>query len=226
MIIIQTATPPEFKALQLAFGAKDILIAGKRKCFQAGPDIFVLSGGLGKSFAAASAEYAIDAWSPNLVLDFGAAGALVEGLRAGDLVCSNSVVEHDIAPLKKQSEPIPARVLPGVPLFPSFRTIGEDEREQQGVRVCVGGIAAGEENIETVEQRRALAARFNAIAVTWETSAIARVCGFHNVPFASLRMITDVGEGELLEEYKRGVREHLDRAAVAVVRELLPLLFK
>lgn len=218
MIIIQTSTPPEFKAMQLAFGVKDILIAGKRKCIRARPDVFVLSGGLGKSFAAASAEYAIDAWTPNLVIDFGAAGALVEGLRAGDLVNSNSVVEHDIAPLKKRSDPIPARTIADVPEFPSFKTIAD------GLRVCVGGIAAGEENIETVEQRRDLASRFNAIAVTWETSAIARVCGFHNVPFASVRMITDVGEGELLEEYKRGVKEHLDRAAVAVVRELLPLL--
>lgn len=218
MIIIQTATPPEFKALQLAFGKNDVLIAGKRKCFQAGPELFVLSGGLGKTYAAASTEYAIDTWTPRLVIDFGAAGGLVPELRPGDLILSASVVEHDTPPLKKRAEPIGAKAPEVVPAFPAFKILGD------GTRVTVGGLAAGEENIETPEERRALAAKFGAVAVTWETAAIARVCQFHKVPFASVRMITDIGEGELLEEYKRGVRDHLDRAAATFVRELLPEL--
>lgn len=216
MIIIQTATPPEFKSMQLAFGNQNVLIAGKRKCFQAAPDIFVLSGGLGKAFAAASTEYAIETWSPNLIIDFGAAGSLVDGLRRGDLVVADAVVEHDLPPLKKRDHPLPAQVLGGISRFPETQIL--DDR----TRGSVGIIASGEENIETVDERRTLANRFGAIAVTWETASIGRVCHFHKVAFASVRMITDIGEDELLEEYKRGVVENLDHAARVFAEKLLP----
>lgn len=227
MVVIQCATPPEFEALHAAFGRPELAKAGKRLFFHVDKqDCVVLRGAVGKVWAAASAEFAIGRWSPRLMIDFGAAGALRDGLRVGDLVIAEKVIEHDVADAEGGLPWAPAALgatfvairgmfateawIEAVPVHPEFLETAA------GPRATRGRIAAGDKDVQTRDERAVLADAANAIAVTWESSAIGRVCKFHDVAYLSIRVITDVGGDEFLAEYKAGVARALMPAARAV----------
>jgi nucleoside phosphorylase len=187
MFVVQCATPQEFEALHEAFGGAPIWELERRRYFDAHPGTIVLRGSVGAARAAAAAELAIATWSPELIIDFGAAGALVEGLGVGELV-----VDGD------------ARGLAFAERLPARR----------------GRIATSDREIVTREDRAALARESDAIAVCWESDAIAGACRARGVSFASIRVITDVGDGNgrdgFLAEYRAGVAAALPPAARAL----------
>lgn len=243
-VLIQCATPPEFDALREAFGGAVVEKVGKRRFFTvrtasgvgepepaARASIVVLCGSIGKVWAAASAEFAIGRWAPGLVMDFGAAGALASGLEVGDLVLAEKVVEHDVSAAMGGLPSAPTAQgatlaglrgffrsgswLENVPAYPRFA------RLESGVRATRGCIAAGDKDIQTPEDRARLAASVGALAATWESSAIGRVCKFHGVPYLSVRVITDRGNhDEFLAEYQAGVARALTPAARALAEVL------
>lgn len=229
-IVIQVATPPEFQAMHQALGAPTIEKAGKRQFFVSGERI-VLRGAVGKVWAAASAEFAIARWAPSLVIDFGAAGGLVPGLRVGDIVVAEKVIEHDSAAIDGNRNLAPEGLsqalaevgkwlepeawLRKVPRYPDFISV-------EGVRACSGAVASGDKDIVSVEERAALASRHDAIAATWESAAVGRIARFHGVSYLSVRVITDLGapgasHDEVYAEYKKGVARALPPAAAALV---------
>jgi nucleoside phosphorylase len=85
-IVVQCATPQEFEALREAFGGASVWELERRRYFDACPGAVVLRGSVGAARATAAAELAIATWGPELVIDFGAAGALIEGLRVGEII--------------------------------------------------------------------------------------------------------------------------------------------
>lgn len=219
--VIQCATLPEVRALEEVLGRPEIRQIGRRRYVER-DSVIVVRGSVGKVWAAASAEFAINQWTPKLVVDFGAAGALRGELKTGDLVIADQVIEHDWEAAEGLLPPV--AVAPGfasdVAAFPTLTGLAD------GIRATRGAVASGDRDIQTVGQRSELAARTGAVAATWESSAIGRVCAFHGVPYVSVRVITDVGgEGsgaEFLEEYKKGASSVLVPAA----RALFALLAK
>lgn len=199
MIVFQCATPFEIEAMraafEAAFGGASSEKVGKRQFCSAG-DCVAFRGAVGKVWAAASAEFAIARWSPDLMVDFGAAGALNPELCVGDIVVAERVVEYDVVSSNGRVRPVRLFVPEGAP--------GEFKR---------GIIAAGDRDVQTVEERRALAKKWGADAVTWETSAVARVSDLHGVPCLSVRVITDVGSDELKAEYLENASKALAPAA-------------
>lgn len=218
--VIQCATPPEFDALRTAFDGIEVERFGKRSFFYGSSakglgDCLVLRGSVGKVWAAASAEFAISHWSPCAVVDFGAAGGLRSELKVGDLVLADEIVEHDVRnawdgkrPLVRGKGDRFATWFEGVPEFPQFKI-----SETGGGRITRGCIAAGDQDIQTPSEREELAKATGAIAATWESSAVGRVCELHSVPFISVRVITDLGTDELRAEYKQGIAKALLPAA-------------
>lgn len=201
--VVQAATPYEIEALRRAFGGPALERIGKRRWFER-DGVVVVSGGVGKAYAAAACEFAIGRWSPSLYVDFGAAGALTGDFRAGDLVLATGVVEHDV------------QAAVGRP-----KGLRVSTRWREGVEALRPGvIAAGDRDVDGVSERRALHEQTGAVATCWESGAIARICGLHGVEFVAVRVITDCGEAALLEEYKRGATLHLPPAAERLV-ELL-----
>ena len=108
------------------------------------------------------------------------------------------------APLRRE-----ARAVAGSPDF---------HKIEGGPRVTRGRVAAGDKDIQTAESRRKLADEVGAIAATWESSAIGRVCRFHDVPYLSIRVVTDLGKDEFLAEYRAGAARALLPAARALAR--------
>ena len=235
VVLIQCATPFEFEALRQAFRAGRVEQAGKRPYFEANTSsgkCVVLRGAVGKVWAAASAEFAIGRWQPQLMIDFGAAGGLVPELRVGDIVLAEKVIEYDVS---ASGNGLPQVVFAHASSFGAGTWIQDApqfskfiELNLKGfdvpVRVTRGRLASGDRDVHTLEERTALAKQIEAIAATWETSAIGRICKFHETPYLSIRVITDVGAArsvsrdEFLAEYRDGVAKALLPVAKAIAK--------
>jgi adenosylhomocysteine nucleosidase len=149
-------------------------------------ELTVACGGLGKAQFAVQTQHLIDASRWDLVVCAGAAGALADGLAAGDVVIGTETVEHDI------------RNLFGAPHQPRFRSskklLEQCRRTFQSAAACrvwFGPIASGDEDVAGRKRRQAVRDKTGALVVAWEGAGAARACQFSGVPFVEIRGVTD-----------------------------------
>jgi adenosylhomocysteine nucleosidase len=201
-------TPQEFESLHTAFSNRlqlklDTHKEGKRSWIET-PQWILFKGAFGKAFAAASCEFAIQRWKPEWVIDFGAAGALVDGIKIGDLFLAHSAIDYDTdyskyISFKKNVE--------------SFLDTYPDRLALKLKTVC---IASAEKDVKSITERREISQRLNAQLATWETTAIAKICALHEVKCLSMRTVSDLGdhsEDGYRDEYKQNLEETLASAA-------------
>ena len=186
-----------------------------------GVPVVVARCGIGKVFAALCAAMLIEHYHPDLLLNIGVAGALVDGLDIADLVIADSAVQHDIDTTPIGDPPglisgpnvvhIPAHPATAARLLAAARTLG--------CRAVTAAIATGDQFIERLEDKERIARDFGAAACDMEGGAIAQVAMTAGVPFAAFRAISDTLHGNG-QEYALNA----DRAARASERLLAAFL--
>lgn len=160
------------------------------------PDICVYQSGIGKVSAALKTLEIIKNQQPDLIISSGVAGGLESGLKLGEIVASDRLCYHDVW----CGEPNSYGQVQGLPLF--FKADSKvlsmlDSNIKQGL------IISGDQFISNPEDVYSLKQKFpKALAVDMESAAIAQTCFLYNVPFVSLRLISDVpGSENHQEEY-------------------------
>jgi adenosylhomocysteine nucleosidase len=171
--------------------------------------ITLACGGAGKTQYAVQTQHLLDMCTDwDLVICAGAAGALVDELRIGDIVVATSTVEHDYCN-KFSQHPLPrfegaqttiADLRRGVPLTDSFK-------------VWFGPIASGDEDVVEAERRRVLQQVTGALVVAWEGVGGARACAFSNVPFVEIRGVTDTANNSAPSDYDRNLEATINNVA-------------
>ena len=149
--------------------------------------VIFFHGGWGKISAAASAQYAIDRWSPDLLVNLGTCGGFEGAVEKNTVVLVERTVVYDIIEqmvdaeeairdysteidLSWLSEPYPRPVLRTV-LVSADRDLVPEEIPE-------------------------LKSKYGAVAGDWESGAIAWVANRNQVPCLILRGVTDlVGDG-------------------------------
>lgn len=191
--VIQCAVPVELEALRQTFKSQNPRFTQNPEngetyeYFQTGKGVVCARCGMGGARAGAACEFAIRHWSPKLHVDFGIAGALVPALLVGDLVFANKVVHAAESGARALGVELQPGLLHEVPFYPDFRIFA-------GLRVSAGPLISVDEEVVTAEERADLHTESGAIAVTWETAAIARACATAGTEFLSARMISDRDE--------------------------------
>jgi adenosylhomocysteine nucleosidase len=153
--------------------------------------------GVGKVFAAIAAQTMILRFDPCALLNTGVAGGLATGLRVGDIVLADSVVQHDM-----DTSPLgdPVGLLSGINVV----NIKTDETLLQalisatrriGIEPVVGTVASGDQFIAADAQKDRIRRLFDAAACEMEGASIGHVAYVNNIPFAVLRAISDGGDG-------------------------------
>ncbi|MGE4231928.1 MAG: hypothetical protein AB7F43_01240 [Bacteriovoracia bacterium] len=125
-----------------------------------------------------------------LVVDFGSAGALHPGLKVGEVVVGTSAKTLT-------QKTIPIKTSPSHLRF---------EENLVNLSHLWGAMLTVEHPIETREDRKRLYTIENVVAATMETYAIADVCAAQKVSCISVRAITDIGSGQVMEEYLKNYR--------------------
>jgi adenosylhomocysteine nucleosidase len=182
---------------------------------QSAERVVALHGGWGKISAAASAQYALDRWSPSLVVNLGTCGGFAGEVEPGTVLLVERTLVYDI--LEQMGDPQAALAHYATTLDldwvgPTPPTPVRRSLLVSADRDLVSGELAG------------LRQSYGAIAGDWESGAIAFVCQRNRVPCLILRGVSDVVSDERGEAYGNAAIFHQrTRVIMADLFAALPL---
>lgn len=205
--------------------------------WQGRPVVAVLSR-IGKVAAATTATALVERFGVDRIVFTGVAGGIGQGVRVGDVVLANSLVQHDMdaSPLFARHEvPLYGRsrfatdaalsdglaraaqaVLARVVMHVGPSAVAEFGL--QAPRLHTGLIASGDRFVSTTAECRALQQALpEALAVEMEGAAVAQVCADYGVPFAALRAISDRADDGAHADFSRFIRDVASRYSLAML---------
>ena len=149
--------------------------------------VVALQCGIGKANAAIGTMTMIFQYSPDMIINTGVAGGADKSINVMDIVVGERVSYHDVwcGPECKMG------VVQGLPnYFEGSKSIISKLPPSQLLKY--GLIVSGEQFVESIEKVNEIEENYpEALAVDMESGAIAHVCEVMNVPFLSLRVISD-----------------------------------
>ena len=183
-----------------------------------GSKVIVARSGVGKVNAATSAQ-SLAVLGASSVINTGVAGAVGEGLRIGDYVVATSCIQHDFDVSHFGLE------IGHIPGFPSkaFKTddalrtaLADTVTRKTGSVPFEGCIVSGDRFIGDACEKHRLSQAFGALCCDMEAAAIAQVCTAARIPFAVVRVVSDLADGSQPENYKRFETEAAHASAAIV----------
>jgi adenosylhomocysteine nucleosidase len=198
------------------------------------PTVCVLAR-LGKVAAATTVTTLIERYGVTHLLFTGVAGAVGAGLKPGDVVIADTLVQHDMdaSPLFPRFEiPLLGRALFSADAVLSerlaaaageFLQTGPEHSQQKGrPQLRRGLVASGDEFVHSGQRVAALRAAFADLqAVEMEGAAVAQVCHEYGLPFAVLRTISDSADETAPQDFMHFVRDVAAPYSFGIVRRLL-----
>jgi adenosylhomocysteine nucleosidase len=146
------------------------------------PVIF-MHGGFGKIAAAASTQYVIDRWHPDLLVNLGTCGGFEGHVKKGDLFLVDKTIAYDIV----------ERMGDAQEAIDHYTTIVDlswlDEPYPQSVKRRL--LVSADRDLD-IEEIPFLNAKYGAEAGDWESAAIAYVADKNHTHCLILRGVTDV----------------------------------
>ncbi len=140
--------------------------------------IVVAESGMGYARARKATQAMIDAHAPKWILSSGFAGALLPTMKLGEIVMANEIVDQH-----GQQTSINL-------------TLPSDEANG----LYVGRILTADEMVRTVEEKKQLHEKHEAIAVDMESLAVAQVAAETKTGFMAVRVISDDMSADLPSE--------------------------
>ena len=196
----------------------------------------------GKVAASITASILIGRFAITELLFVGTAGALAEGLKIGDIVVGQRLVQHDLdaRPMIPRFElPLLNRVyvnsdvrLTGLAVCAVSKLLdrgvvqvmGEKNAKEFSIlapALVLGDIASGDQFVNSAAKRNSILSEFPDIqCVEMEGAAVAQVCFEFGLPFAIIRVISDPADHNARIDFIRFVREVANAYAKAIVNEM------
>lgn len=157
-------------------------------------EVVLCHSGIGKVNAALGTMEFILKEHPDCILSTGLAGGLDADLRVRDIILASETCYHDVwcgeGNELGQVQGLPARYAANETLLQTGMRL--KEMEQYSSRLKKGLLCTGDQFITNREKQRGIKDLFPAaLAVDMESAAIAQTCYKANVPFLSIRIISD-----------------------------------
>lgn len=160
--------------------------------------------GIGKVFAALTAEAMILNYAPKLLINTGVGGALAPDLRQGDIVVAEKLVQHD---MDTSAIGDPVGMISG---------IGKTffEADAKAVRLLCeyavkanlplkkGTIASGDVFVASGDKKDRIRDLFGATVCEMEGAALAQVAFVNKTPFTVIRCVSDGADESAGESYE------------------------
>ena len=176
------------------------------------PVIF-FQGGWGKIAAAASTQYAVDRWKPELVINLGTCGGMEGKVSEGQVILAERTLVYDI--IEQMSDPDEAIAHYTTQVDLSW--LGDEL--PAGVQRAL--LVSADRDLVAAELPM-LAERYDAVAGDWESGAIAWVCARNGARCLILRGVSDVVSASGDVAY--GNYAHFVESTQAVMRKLVESL--
>ena len=182
-------------------------------------EVVVIRHGTGKVAAAAAAQLAIERYHPRALINFGAAGSLVDDLRVGDVVVAEKLYQGDLGVVHGEGfrhtgaachtgdEAVFVREYEADPsLIGAARKVAREMLPLDGgASIQFGPVVSCDQVILSREFREELRGRFGAIAVEMEGASVAHVASMNRCGFLVVRSVSDAVDLDIvgLEEVIR-----------------------
>jgi nucleoside phosphorylase len=176
--------------------------------------VLFFQGGWGKVSAAASTQYVIDQFHPQVIFNLGTCGGLDGQAKRGEILLATETLYYDI--VERMGNPDEAIEFYTTRLDLSFLP----EPYPQQVRAA--RLASADEDIDP-KKVGVLIDKFQVSAADWESAAIAWTANRNGVKCVILRGVSDIvsgGGGEIYDDGASG----FDERAPQVMRSLLDAL--
>lgn len=240
-VAIVAAMPEELSALLQAMPASQVVQRAGRRFHLGhwcGHEVVAVLSRIGKVAAATTTTLLLSEFQVDRVLFTGVAGGLGDGVRVGDVVVADALLQHDM----DASPLFPRYELPGLGLDRLWadadlvRLVAQVAAEVLAdaalhglapTAPCVhqGLVVSGDIFVDTTAESQALRLALpGALAVEMEGAALAQVCHDFGVPFAVIRTISDRADDAAHVDFQRFVLEVASRYSLAVVRAVLERL--
>jgi adenosylhomocysteine nucleosidase len=193
----------------------------------AGQPVVAVLAGIGKVAAAITATLLVDHYQVERMLFVGVAGGLGAGVKVGDVVVANALLQHDMdaSPLFPRHE-VPLTGLARFPVDTAF-----SDAVARGAQAALAGrggtlhrglIISGDRFVATAAESAALRAALpDALAVEMEGAAVAQVCHAFNIPLAVVRSISDRADDTAHVDFSAFLREVAGPLGRAIVQHAL-----
>jgi len=145
--------------------------------------IIYFHGGWGKIAAAASTQYVIDCWKPELLLNFGTCGGFQGDIDRGTIILAEKTIVYDIYELMYPLEDHVDHYSSDIDLS----WLADDFP----IEVRKTLLVSGDRDLSQKEIPE-LKAKYHAVAGDWESGAIAHVAKLNNTPVIILRGVSDL----------------------------------
>lgn len=182
--------------------------------------IVLLKSGIGKVCAAIGAQSIIHNYHPDYIINTGIAGSLDKKVNVMDVVIGEKTVYHDV----DCSTGNEYGQIQGFPLyfFADKKLLNAAKQINIAQRLHIGLICSGDKFISDLDSLKHIKSLFpEGLAVDMESNAIAQVCYLYNVPFLSLRIISDTpGITDHIGQYTDFWKE-APQTSLSIIKQLL-----
>lgn len=165
-----------------------------------GMPVAALYSGVCKVNAAIATQILIDSYGVDSVINAGTAGGMNESIHLFDTVISTQVAYHDV------DEGILTEFHPWMPTvyFNADANLLDIAKEicQRNEKVRLGRMVTGEKFIEDA-LRDGINQKYSPLSVDMETASIAHVCYANQIPFISIRSVTDTATHSGVENFEK-----------------------
>jgi adenosylhomocysteine nucleosidase len=182
-VLILISANAEWRTMKTLFPQANFQVSPFGEWFEAPAGIF-FHGGWGKISAAATAQYAIDHFQPDLLVNLGTCGGFEGRIESGTVILVEKTIVYDI--IEQMTDPDEAIGAYATELDLSWLPPGPAPAGVQH-----GLLVSGDRDI-VVEDIPMLIRRFGAVAADWESGAIAWVANKNRVRCLILRGVSDL----------------------------------
>lgn len=176
--------------------------------------------GIAKVNAALCTQVMIDKFGVEAIINTGVAGGMNKAVKVCDIVVSSEVMPHDLE----------LRFLDN---YPPYNSVFKGDRklidlacetcDEKNYARHIGRIVSGEAFISSSEVKNAICERLSPLAVDMETAAVGHCAFMNEVPFVSIRCISDNAddEGEMsFDEFEKIAAKRVAEIVLEMIKKV------
>jgi len=160
-------------------------------------DLIIVYSKIGKVNSTLSATVLIEKFGIKKLIFSGVAGAINPGLKVGDLIIADKLIQHDVD-LTAFGHPWGFIPESGdfVEADEELNTIAKEAALKLDIKLKEGIIATGDQFVANPQKKEFIQKTYQADALEMEGASVAYVCKVYDIPFCIIRSISDSADEE------------------------------
>lgn len=155
--------------------------------------LVMVACGVGKANSAIAAQLLISKFGAEAVINSGVAGGVGKDINILDVIIADKCVNHDIADFLMEKY-TPNRVY--FETDAELRKAAASACKRLGISAYTGLIASGDIYVTDTAMKNKIISDYSPLAVDMETVSVAMCCYRNDIPFLSIRSISDNADEE------------------------------